>query len=59
MTLADELAEVLARHNAVLRTNTPLEVLAEHMVASLQQFEASLIARADHKFFHPDRRNAP
>jgi hypothetical protein len=49
----------LVRHQGEVKTNTPLEILAAHMVESLRLFEASLIARSDHQFYHPERRNAP
>jgi hypothetical protein len=58
--IVQDIADVLARHSHVLQTNTPLEVLAAHMVASLNLFEQSLKDRADHDFYHPERvRNAP
>lgn len=47
-----ELAALLIKH-PVRATNTPPEVLAQHMAESLRLFEQSLIARADHPFFRP------
>ncbi len=41
------------------RTNTPVEVLAKHMVRSLDAFEWSLLERSKHPFFAPGKRNAP
>jgi hypothetical protein len=58
--MIQDIADVLARHSHALQTNTPLDVLAAHMVASLKLFEQSLKDRADHDFYHPERvRNAP
>jgi hypothetical protein len=53
MTPAEEIASILARHPRLVRTNTPLEVLAEHMIESLALFESSLLERAKHPFFRP------
>lgn len=50
-----ELVAALARHPTTFRTNTPLEVLASHMLTSLQLFEASLLERSAHPFYAPDR----
>jgi hypothetical protein len=44
---------VLAQHPEVVTTNTPLEVLAAHMLASLQLFEQSIKDRSDHPFYRP------
>lgn len=49
------LIELLARHPEAIRTNTPLDVLATHMVTSMQLFEASLLERSRHPFFAPAR----
>jgi hypothetical protein len=57
--LARAIEMTLARHFSEVKTNTPLDVLAAHMVASLRLFEATLQQRADHQFFAPGRRNAP
>jgi hypothetical protein len=57
--LVRALEMTLARHSDQIVTNTPLSVLAQHMVDSLKLFEQSLIARSDHQFYHPERRNAP
>ena len=46
MTLETDLVDVLDRHWSELRTNTPPEVLAAHMLASLRLFEDSLIERS-------------
>ena len=54
-----DLVSVLIRNSAKLRTNTPLEVLAAHMVASLKSFEQSLLDRSAHPFFAPGKRDAP
>ena len=51
------LANLLARHPEIVATNTPLDVLADHMIASLQLFEQSLLDRSDHDFYHPGRFN--
>lgn len=56
MSVTDDLAAVILKHG-LANTNTPHEVLAEHMLVSLIAFEASLLRRADHKFYHPERRN--
>jgi hypothetical protein len=56
--LRNELIEVLARHPRAFRTNTPLEVLATHMVTAMQLFEASLLERSNHDFFRPGREKA-
>lgn len=58
MTLEQSIVAALAENPADYRTNTPLDVLAAHMVASLRQFEASLIARSSHPFFAPGRQPA-
>lgn len=55
MTLETDLVDVLDRHWSELRTNTPPEVLAAHMLASLRLFEDSLIERSRHPFYHPGR----
>jgi hypothetical protein len=59
VTLNTDLVALLARHPYVIQTNTPLDVLAAHMIASLYLFEQSLKDRSDHKFYHPERRNDP
>jgi hypothetical protein len=51
--IVGDLADVLAKHPEVITTNTPLEVLAAHMLASLQLFEDSLKERAAHDFYRP------
>ena len=51
--MTESLADWLARHPEAVRTNTPLDVLAAHMLASLRAFEDSLAARASHPFFRP------
>lgn len=53
--MIDDLVQILARHPQFVRSNTPLEVLAGHMVNSLALFESTLIARADHPFYAPGR----
>ena len=55
MTIESDLAAVLDRHFAELRTNTPSSVLASHMVAALRLFEGSLLERARHPFYNPGR----
>lgn len=40
----------LITHNPQ-RTNTPVELLAQHMASSLETFEATLLARAAHPFY--------
>jgi hypothetical protein len=59
MTAINDLVAVLAKHPQIVTTNTPLEVLAQHMIASLQLFEDSLKERSNHPFFAPGKRNAP
>jgi hypothetical protein len=59
MTLNTDLVELLARHPYAIQTNTPLDVLAAHMIASLYLFEQSLKDRADHAFYNPGKVNAP
>jgi hypothetical protein len=56
-SLVDEIVAALVRHPP--HTNTPLEVLAQHMVRSLDLFEHSLIERANHPFFAPGRQGQP
>jgi hypothetical protein len=51
--IVSDLADVLAKHPHVVSTNTPLEVLAAHMLASLQLFEQSIKDRSDHPFYRP------
>ena len=58
MTAQQEIVEVLVKYRHLVRTNTPLEVLADHMIASLQLFEHTLQERADHPFFAPGKRHA-
>lgn len=53
--MIDDLVQLLARHPRFVRSNTPLEILAGHMVNSLALFESTLIARADHPFYAPGR----
>ena len=53
-----DLVAALVRHPLAIRTNTPLDVLASHMLTSLQLFEASLIERQQHSFFAPGRDRA-
>ena len=55
MTPQDALVHVLIAHPRLVRTNTPLGVLADHMLASLKAFEDSLLARSRDPFFHPGR----
>jgi hypothetical protein len=57
MTAINDLVAVLAKHPQLVTTNTPLEVLAQHMIASLQLFEDSLKERSNNPFFAPGRRN--
>jgi hypothetical protein len=59
VTPVQAIAAVLAQYPDLVSTNTPLEVLAAHMLASLDVFEDTLKARSDHQFYHPERRNAP
>jgi hypothetical protein len=56
--IVQDIAAVLAKYPNAVTTNTPLEVLAQHMVASLQLFEDSLKERAAHDFYAPGRRDA-
>lgn len=51
-------AAALAQSNAP-QTNTPLDVLAKHMVAAMRQFETSLMERSSHPFYNPGHVNAP
>ena len=53
--MTESLADWLARHPEAVRTNTPLDVLAAHMLASLKTFEDSLLARSAHPFFRPGK----
>lgn len=55
MTIEADLVAVLDRHWSELRTNTPSDVLAAHMAASLRLFEDSLLERARHPFYNPGR----
>ena len=57
--MIDDLVSVLILHRAKVVTNTPLEVLASHMVQSLHAFEQSLLERSNHPFFAPGKRDAP
>jgi hypothetical protein len=59
MTINTDLVALLARHPYVIQTNTPLDVLAAHMIASLYLFEQSLKDRADHAFYNPGKVDAP
>ena len=52
-----ELAALLVKH-PVRATNTPAEVLAQHMAESLRLFEQSLIARSGHLFYKPGQERA-
>ena len=54
MTLHESLVLALAKSN-VHRTNTPLEVLARHMIDSLFLFEESLLERSKHPFYSPGK----
>jgi len=51
-------ASALASCPLERRTNTPVEVLAAHMVKSLDLFEQSLLDRAAHPFFYMGKRDA-
>lgn len=53
--MTDTLADWVIRHPEAQRTNTPPEVLAEHMLASLRAFEDSLLARSAHPFYRPGK----
>ena len=57
MTPAEALALLLIEQR-LPRTNTPPEVLAAHMLASLKAFEDSLLARSAHPFFRPGKPHA-
>ena len=57
--MIDDIVSVLIRNSAKVRTNTPLEVLAAHMVASLHSFETTLLELSNHPFFAPGKRDAP
>ena len=57
--MIDDLVAVLIQHQSQVRTNTPLEVLAAHMVQSLNAFEQTLLDRSNHPFFAPGKRNDP
>lgn len=50
-TLETAIVAALAASPSACKTNTPLEVLAAHMVKSMELFEASIKARSDHPFF--------
>jgi hypothetical protein len=54
-----DLVLALARHPHAVRTNTPLDVLASHMLTSLQLLEATLLERSAHPFFAPGRPRVP
>ena len=51
--MTEALIALLVAHPELRRTNTPPEVLAAHMLASLRQFEDSLLARSAHPFYRP------
>lgn len=53
------LIDALLRHPSATRTNTPVDVLAGHMVHSLNLFEASIIERSQHPFYSPGKVHAP
>ena len=54
MTPTESLAQWLVEHRyEVTKTNTPLDILAAHMLASLALFEQSLLDRANHEFYNP------
>lgn len=55
MTIETDLTALIDLHRAELRTNTPSNVLAAHMVASLRLFEESMLERARHPFYNPGR----
>lgn len=57
--MIDDIVSVLIRNSAKVRTNTPLEVLAAHMVQSLHAFEQTLLDRSNHPLFAPGKRHAP
>lgn len=59
MTIEADIVAVLDRHHAELRTNTPSDVLAAHMVASLRLFEDSMLRRAKHPLYNPGRVDPP
>ena len=44
--LSAELTRLIIAHPLDFQTNTPPELLAEHMLASARQFEQTLLARA-------------
>ena len=53
--MIDDIESVLIRHNLELRTNTPTDVLAKHLVECLKLFEQSLLDRSNHPFFRPGK----
>ena len=53
MAETDSLTDWLIAHPELIRTNTPPDVLAAHLLASLAAFEDSLLARSAHPFFRP------
>ena len=57
--LEQAIVAALAADPRACQTNTPLEVLAAHMVKSMELFERSLLARSAHPFFAPGMRDAP
>ena len=59
MSLEADLAAVLIEHRDRVRTNTPADVLAAHMVKALELFEETLLERARHPFYAPGQRNGP
>jgi hypothetical protein len=56
--LENAIVAALAANPDAYRTNTPLEVLAAHMVRSMESFEWALLARSMHPFFAPGKRDA-
>ena len=57
--LEQAIVAVLAADPRACRTNTPLEVLAAHMVRSMELFERSLLARSAHPFYAMGKQGAP
>lgn len=53
--LTQAVIAALAANPTCFRTNTPIDVLAAHMVRSLELFEQSIIDRGNHPFYAPGR----
>jgi hypothetical protein len=57
--LEKAIVAALAADPHICRTNTPLEILAAHMIQSMELFEKTLADRSRHQFYAMGKRDAP